>query len=126
MLEMSDAEYERSGVLDLVWFVLRVPFARAIRRRRASAWLLALVLAVPYEAFAIPLVVGSVFVLLVLMSPMLVIAGAMRMGAAARLPRLTAHGSRRRIPTSPTTDVAPVPEIPVTARAGSGAPARPR
>ena len=80
MLEMSDAEYERSSLLGLVWFVLRVPFARALRQRTLTAWLAALPVAVLYEAFAVPLVVGSVAVLLVLMAPMLVIAALTRLG----------------------------------------------
>lgn len=79
MLEMSDAEYRESSLLDLTWFVLRVPFARALRRRTFSAWISAIPLAAIYYAFAVPLVVGSVVVLLILMTPMLLIALVMRL-----------------------------------------------
>jgi hypothetical protein len=79
MVEMSDTEYRQSSLLDLVWFVLRVPFARALRQRTVSAWILSIPLAAIYEAFAVPLVVGSVLVLLVLMVPMLLIALVMRL-----------------------------------------------
>lgn len=74
MVEMSDTEYHGSSLLDLVWFVLRVPFARALRQRTVAAWILSLPIAAVYLAFAVPLVVGSVLVLLTLMVPMLVIA----------------------------------------------------
>ena len=89
MLEMSDTEYRQSSLLGLVWFVLRVPFARAMRQGTVPAWLLSIPLAVLYEAFAIPLVVGSVLILLILMSPMLVIAlvSAMAARLRARPPR---------------------------------------
>ena len=74
MVEMSDEEYHGSSLLDLVWFVLRVPFAPALRRGAVTAWLLCLLIAAPYYACAVPLVVGSVVILLVLMAPMVVIA----------------------------------------------------
>lgn len=79
MVEMSDTEYRESSLLDLVWFVLRVPFAGARRRRTLSAWALSIPIAVLYEAFAVPLVVGSVLVLMVLMVPMLMITLVMRL-----------------------------------------------
>ena len=74
MIEMSDEEYGRSGVLALVAFVLGVPFGAARRRKTAVAWALTIPLALAYEAFAVPLVVGSVLVVVVLTSPMLLIA----------------------------------------------------
>ena len=87
MVEMSDAEYRESSLLDLVWFVLRVPFATALRRRTVNAWALGIAVAVPYYAFAVPLVVGSVVILLLLMTPMLVIALVMRLLGPRREPR---------------------------------------
>lgn len=79
MVEMSDREYEESGLLGLVIFVIRAPFEKPLRRRSLSSWLLAVPVAVLYEVFAIPLVVGSVVVLLVLMTPMVLIAAAMQL-----------------------------------------------
>ena len=79
MIEMSDAEYRESSLLGLVWFVLRVPFGSALRRRTVAAWLLSVPVAAIYWAFAVPLVVGSVVILLLLMTPMLLIASVMRL-----------------------------------------------
>ena len=79
MLEMSDDEYRRSSLRHLVWFVLRVPFARALRRRTLAAWIAAVPVAAIYHLFAVPLVVGSVVILLGLMTPMVLIALAMRL-----------------------------------------------
>ena len=79
MLEMSDTEYRDSSLFDFVWFVLRVPFARALRQRSPAAWVLSVPLAAIYLAFAVPLVVGSVVILLILMAPMVLIALVMRL-----------------------------------------------
>ena len=78
MVEMSDDEYRGSGLAGLLWFVLGVPFGPALRRRTWSVWLAALPLAVVYELFAVPLVVGSVVAVVVLTSPMAVIAAVLR------------------------------------------------
>lgn len=91
MVEMSDTEYRQSSLGDLVWFVLRVPFSRALRQRTAAAWILSIPLAAIYEAFAVPLVVGSVLVLLALMVPMLLIALVTRLLWPGRDPLSGAH-----------------------------------
>jgi hypothetical protein len=86
MIEMTDEEYGRSGLLAVLWFVLGVPFTIARRRRTVVAWMLTIPAAVLYELFAVPLVVGSVLGVVVVTSPMLVLAGVLRLvsGETAR------------------------------------------
>ena len=93
MIEMSDAEYGESSLLGLVLFVLRVPFAPARRRGAVWVWILCIPAALLYYAFAVPLVVGSVVILLILMTPMVLIALAMRL-----------LGTRQPASSSPAAD----------------------
>lgn len=79
MIEMSDDEYGRSGLLHVTRFVLAVPFTLAAKRGTPAAWAVAVPAAIAYELFAVPLVVGSVFAVVVLTSPMLVIATVLRL-----------------------------------------------